>query len=262
MPKTVADYEDAVRRITNAEVDPDSTTREDVLADLGGANAPQVTREVARGIADAVVTEDRVLEAIEGSGELPSEAEIDAIAAVSDDYDQSDRVQAVAREVSGRIATVEEVEAAVRERQSQGGPTFREQVETAVDELASRQEFVGESPDAVASEKAREIGAPRETEFKRAQVQTVGGADQVTPKELGVSDRTTAVSVVTDSSGNTIGVVGGYNESDRRGVAEQLGAERVYDNIGDVQDSMTLEQGNGEAHLMLDGRRIREVSVE
>ena len=42
---TVADYEDAVRRIAEADVPDDATTAAEVRQALSGSNAPQVTRE-------------------------------------------------------------------------------------------------------------------------------------------------------------------------------------------------------------------------
>ncbi len=258
MPKTVADYEDAVRRITAAEVSPDSTTAGDVLADLRGANAPQVTRAIAREIADSIVTEDRIIEAIESSGELPSEGVITATTTAFDDYDLEDRQDAVQRAVRERVATVEDVEEAVRERREQGGPVFREQVETAVGEVAGSREFVGESADEVATEQAREIGAPRESEYRQAAVDTLT-EETVTPADSPdiPGESSTPIPIVRNQQGEVVGVQVAGSQKAAEAVAESRDAEVV----GGV-DEFGLEQGGGEAHLTLDGERIREVSVE
>lgn len=262
MPKTVADYEDAVRRIARAEVDPNSTTAAEVRSDLHGANTPQLTPEVAEGVADAIVTEERVLEEIEASGELPTEAEIDVITSVSDDYDLDDRVDAVAEGVSGRVATVEEVEAAVREREAQTfGPTFREQVETAVDEVASRQEFVGASPGEVSGEQARKIGAPREADFERAAAQTAAKADSVTPSDVveGTTSKT-PVQLIRDTSGDVVAATGGPGGEVAREVADQYGAQ--YLSADEVVKAMDTEGTGERVSLTLRGREVGEVSVE
>jgi hypothetical protein len=263
MPKTVADYDDAVRRIANTEVDPNSTTAAEVRSDLHGANTPQLTPEVAEGVADAIVTEERVIDAIESAGDLPTEAEIPAIASVADDYELDDRVDAVAESVGKRVATVEDVETAVRERQDQTvGPTFREQVEAAVDSVEqSGKQFVGESPNEVASEQAREIGAPRETNFRRAATQTVAQAEQVTPAEvLEDTSAQTPVQVIEDSSGEVVAATGGPSEDLGREVAEQLDAQ--YMSTEQVVDSMDTEGAGERVSLTLAGREVGEVDVE
>ena len=264
MPKTVADYDDAVRRIAEADVPDDATTEEEVRRALRDADAPQVTGEVADGIADSILTEDRVIEAIEASGELPGEDEIDAIVNVSDDYGMDDRVESVEAGVRDRVATREDVTRSINERREQKGsrPTFREDVEAAVDSVAERKQIVGEGPAEITQERSRELGAPSEQEFDRARTRTIAQGEQVSPSEIGVSDRKTPVSVVTNDSGEAVGVVGGSNAEDRRGVAEHVGANRVFDSINDLENSFGLDQSPGRATLTIDGEAVGEVDVE
>lgn len=259
-PKTIADYEDAVRRITQAEVPDDATTQADIRKALAETQSPQVTREIADEIADSVVSEERVIEAIQSSGELPSQNEIDAIVDVSDDYDMADRVAEVADSVSDRVATVEDVEAAVESRRQEGKPTFREEVETAVDEVSREREFVGDSPDNVADRTAREIGAPSETNFRREATQAVAQAEQVTPSEVveGTSAKT-PVQVIEDSSGEVVAATGGPSAETGRQVAEELGAE--YMDTQEVVDEMSTAGTGDRVDLTLRGRKIGEVDV-
>ena len=273
---TVADYDEAVRRIAEADVPDGATTDAEVRQALSGANAPQVTREVAEGVADAVVTEDGVIEAIEASGELPSEGELSAITDVADEYDLGGRVDEVADAVSDRVATIEDVETAVRERQEQaassGRPTFREDVETAVNEVADRQEFAGGNPDEVATEQARDLGAPSRSTYERARSSLATGDDQVTPAGVlgeeeatsiqGVAETTASQPspVINDEGGNPVAVTGAPSQEAGERMAEELGTE--YVSINEVNDSIGLEQESGSAHLTFRGSRVGEVDVE
>lgn len=259
--KTIADYEDAVRRIVDAHVGPGSTTREAVRRDLRRAGAPQITPEVIDGIVANVLTEDRVVEAIEASGELPSRSEIDAITSVSDDYDMRDRVDEVADRVRDRVATVEDVEEAIADRRRPGRPTFREEVDTAVAEVAGRREFVGEAPDEVAREQALEIGAPRESNFRRASAQTVARAESITPADvLDTTSAQTPVQVIRDSSGNAVAATGGPREEIGREVAESIGAP--YMSTEEVVESMNVAGSGERVDLTLGGAKVGEVDVE
>lgn len=273
---TVADYEDAVRRIAEADVPDDATTQAEVRQALSGANAPQVTREVADGVADSLVTEERVIEAIEASGELPSEAELGAITDVSDDYDLDGRVEAVEDAVRERIATREDVETAVRERQEQarssGRPTFREDVEGAVDSVAERKELVGESADEVATEQAREVGAPSRSAYEKARTRLATGDDSVSAADVlgeeeatslkGVGEKTarTPASVIHGESGDPVALTGAPTQEAGERMAAELGTE--YVSINEVNDSIGLEQSGGRATLTFRGEPVGEVEVE
>lgn len=262
---TVADYEDAVRRIVKANVDPDATTKAEVERALAGSEAPQVTREVAEGVADNVLTTDKVVSAIDASGELPSEGEIDAVVSVSDDYDMSDRVRAVSDEVRDTVATVEDVERAVRERQGQRGnqPTFREHVESAVDSVAGQKQFVGESPDEVAREQAREIGAPRESAFRDATVKASMPDSAVTPANRDdlSSNSKTPMNLIEDTSGNVVGAFGGASQG---GVSpEETAAEMGVDYLGSTSEIDFNISGSGSrVDVTLRGHKVGEVDVE
>jgi len=262
---TVADYDEAVRRIAEADVPDDATTDAEVRQALSGANAPQVTREVADDVADALVTEERVIDAIEASGELPSEGELGAVTDVADEYDLDGRVEEVEDAVRDRVATIEDVETAVRERQEQaassGRPTFREDVEGAVDSVGEEKQIVGESSDEIVGEQAREVGAPRRSDFERAKAQAVATGDQVTPSEVVEgTEAKTPVSVIRDESGEAVAATGGPSDETGRRVAEEVGAE--YMPTEEVTEEMST-QGVGESvSLTLRGERIGEVGVE
>ncbi|GGJ17594.1 hypothetical protein GCM10008995_29230 [Halobellus salinus] len=266
MPKTIADYEDAVRRIAAKHVPADATTEDEVRRALSGSEVgPQVTRDVLDGIAENLLTEDRVLEAIEDSGELPSEGEIDAIVSVADDYDMDDRVETVEDAVRSSVATVEDVQGAVRDRQDQaaasGRPTFREDVEGAVDEVAETKQFVGESPDEVTAEQAREIGAPSETAFRGAAARTIANGDQVNPSEVLEDTRSeTPVSVIRDTDGGVVAATGAQREELGEQVAEQYGVE--YMSAQEVEDSLGTRGTGDRVSLTLGGRKVGEVDVE
>ena len=238
MAKTVADYPDAVKRIVGAEVPDDATTEAEVRAALAGAEGSQVTRDVADNVTDNVLTEERVRDAIENSGELPSENEISAIADASDDYDMGDRVAEVSDAVSDNVATVEDVEG-------------------AVDSVAETQEFVGADADDVVEQQAREVGAPTERDYRQAAVNAVS-QDTVTPAEDPSidSDNSTPIPVVTDQRGEVVGVQTAGSTAAAEAVAESRGAEVV----GGV-DEFDLNQGSGRATLTLGGREVGEVDL-
>lgn len=273
MGKTVADYPDAVRRIAEADVPADATTQAEVKRALNGADAPQVTREVADGIADSLLTEERVIEAIESSGEIPTEGELDAVTSVADDYDMSDRVEAVQKEISDRVATVEDVEGAVRERQDQAGsagrPTFREDVEAAVDSVSREKEIVGESKDQVVSEQAVEVGAPSRSDYEQARASLATGDDQVAPADVledptsieGVGETTAnnPATVIRSQSGEAVALAGAPSQEAGEAMAEELGAE--YTSFSEINDSIGLEQGRGKATLTINGEPVEEVDV-
>ncbi len=272
---TVADYDDAVRRIAEANVPDDATSQAEVQAALSAADAPQVTREVAEGVADAVVTEERVIEAIEQSGELPQEAELAAITDVADDYDLDGRVEAVTEAVSDRVATVEEVESAVRERQEQatasGRPTFREDIEAAVETVEEGQQFAGESTDEVVAEQARDIGAPSRQDYERARARLATGDGQVTPTEVlgedateiqGVGEQTAqnSVTVINSESGDPVALTGAPSEEAGERMAEELDAD--YVSFNEVNEEIGLDQSAGRAKLTFRGETVGEVDVE
>jgi hypothetical protein len=269
MPKTVAEYPDAVDRIVDAEVRPGSTTRSEVVRDVRG-KSPQLTEEVAEDLADAIVTEERVIGAIETSGEVPTEAEIEAISAVSDDYDMSDRVQAVADRVSANVATVEEIEGAVSDRARQSDQLFREEIEGAIDSLEQQgQQIVGSDRETVVQEQAERRGAPSETAFRGAAARTVS-TEGVAPNDVmddateisGVAESTAdqEIPVIRDTSGEVVGLVGARTDELGESVAEEIGAEYLG-GVSDIGDEFTTSGSGSRVDLNLRGRKVGEVDV-
>jgi len=261
----VSDYPDAVRRILDANVDPGAVTEAEIAAALSASNAPQVTREVAQGVAQNALTVDMIREAVETTGEVPTEAELESMAAVADKYDMQDRVEAVSDASKQRFATFEDIRVSVEaERetaQSQGEPVFREDVDDAIAGVEQRKELVGQSRDQVVDTEATRVGAPTRQQFERAEVQAVAQGEQVSPKEAGVSDRSTPVSVITSQSGETLGVVGGSRAEDRQGVAEQVGTDRVFESVDDLGSAFGLQQSEGRATVTLDGKPVADLDV-
>ncbi|WP_336331122.1 hypothetical protein [Haloarcula sp. CGMCC 1.2071] len=261
----ISDYEDAVRRIVEADVPDDAVTKADVERALIEANIPQYTSDVIEGMTDAVVTVDRVVEAIQSTGKVPSSSQVDALTDISDDYDMDDRVAEVSSQVREQVATEEDIESAIRERREQAResnrPTFKQDVEGAVSEVSESKQLVGQSADEVTSEQAREIGAPDETSFRREATQTVAQAEQVNPSEVidGTSAKT-PVQVIEDSSGDVIAATGGPSEDIGSQVADELGAE--YLSTEQVVEEMSTA-GTGETvDVTLRGRTVGEVDVE
>lgn len=261
MPKTVADYEDAVRRITRKEVDPNATTKAEVRQALRSADVPQLTDKVIDNFVDAIVTEDRVIQAIEENGELPSSREIDDMVELADDYQLDDRVEAVAQEVHDTVATVEDVRTAVAANQPSDRPMLREDVESAVDQVADQKVFAGESPDEVASEQAREVGAPSRSDYEDAQREALS-ADTVTPakREDIPNSSDTPVSVIRDESGDPVLAVG--IGAGAEAVAEETGAEAFTGSPQDLQSEMEVSGSGETADITLRGQKIGEVPIE
>lgn len=269
MSATVADYPEAVDRITEAHVRPEHTTRADVIAALRRDSGPQITPEVAADLADNILTEERVIEAIDSSGEVPTESEIRAFVDVSDDYDMDDRQGSVEEAIRERVATAEDIDRAVESRRPTDRPMFREDVESGVSEVASSKEIRGADPDDVVSEEAVERGAPRETDFRGAAARTAGSPDDVvSPADLGIGSQTTGVSVIRDTSGNPVVAFGGAGQIDGRpageAVAEELGAEYAGSGTEAIESISNdfRTSGTGESvNLTFRGRAVGEVDV-
>lgn len=104
----------------------------------------------------------------------------------------------------------------------------------------------------VSDRRAEQIADNVESEIRGSKAQTLAQSDQVTPSEAGVSDRSTPVSVIRDTSGNAVGVAGGL-EDDRQAIADQEGA-RAYDSLQDLQDDLVTES---DRTVRLGGRRVR-----
>jgi len=259
----VSDYSDAVKRIAEADVDPQSATRDAVLADLAGSDSPQITREVANNLADAVVTAEDVLEGLEGRGELPTSDDVERVTGALDDYDLDDRVDGLSDAIEDEVVLEEDVDRAVRDRQASTGsrPTFAEEVETAVDEAAEGREFVGSSRDEVADSKAREIGAPPERNYRSEVAQTIAQADSVTPADVVEgTEAQTPVQIVRDSSGRAVAATGGPSEEIGRQVAQSEGTE--YLSTEEAVESMGVAGSGETVDLRFQGRKVGEVDVQ
>jgi len=248
----ISDYPEAVERIAGAEVEPNASTRDAVLADLAGADAPQITREVAANLADAIVTVEDVREGLDGRGELPTSSDVERVAGALDDYDLGDRVDAVSDAVEGEVVLEEDVdrEVAERERSKRSGePVFREEVETSVEEAADGREFVGSSSDEVAESKAQDLGAPTESEFRQTASQALQGSRIETEEGSAFA--------VESVDGETVGVYGATTAA-REAAAKKTGAE----NLGNVSlDDMEAQQSEGRTEVLLEGQTVGEVDV-
>jgi hypothetical protein len=248
----ISDYPDAVRRIAEANVDPRSEARDAVLTDLAGSDSPQVTREVAANLADAILTAEDVLEGLDGRGELPPSSDVERVAGALDDYDLSDRVDSVSDAVEGEVVLEEDVDRAVAERERSkrsGEPVFREEVETSVDEAADGREFVGSSSDEVADSKAQDLGAPTESEFRQTASQALQGSRIETEEGSAFA--------VESVGGETVGVYGGTVDA-REAAAAETGAE----NLGNVSlDDVEARQSTGQTEVLLEGQTVGEVDV-
>lgn len=255
----ITDHPDAVRRIVDSQVSDDSTTVEEVLNDLRSVSDGRVTREHAQSISNSIVTEERIIQAIEASGELPTAGELNAITSAVDEFGMGDRQSDVLNSVSDRVATTEDFEAAIErdrpltradaeamvsgmDKEIRGAdpqdladdivtvedvvqspdtdprrssePVFREDVESTTRDMSAGSGLADSSDrvDEVAREASREIGAPSESAYKRAQIQAV--SETVTPaNEPDVAnDSSTPVNVVRDESGDVAGVYGSSAE--------------------------------------------------
>lgn len=263
---TIADYPDAVDRIAG-DLDPGATTEAEIEAILRG-DSPQLTDDVVSNLADAIVTEDDVVEAIDASGQIPEDDEIEAIAELSDQYEQGDRVESVSEAVRDRVATVEDIDQSVEAERPSDGPMFKEDVEDGVRSVASEKEIRGASPEDVVETEAQERGAPSETSFRSASASATQPDDAVSPKDLGIGEQSTPVNVIRDSSGEAVVAFGGSGEIDGQpageAVAESIGAE--YAGTGtDALESIEQDfdvSGTGESvNLTFRGRSVGEVDV-
>ena len=259
----VSDYPDAVRRIAESDVPDDVTSEAEVRAALRDSDSAQVTLDVAQNLAESVLTEERVLDAIQSTGELPSEGELGAFTEVADDYDMGDRQREVRDRVRDRVATVEDVDEAVDGvADAREGPLFREDVETGVATVESTgKEFIGSSTDDVVSAEARERGAPRESDFRRESAQIIAQSDSVTPSEVvDGTEAQTPVNVIRDANGDPIAATGGPGGETSERVAEQIGAD--YLSAEDVTQNLDVEGRGERADVTLHGTKVGEVDVE
>lgn len=258
----ISDYEDAVRRIVNADVDPESVTRASVLADLAAVDDPQVTKDVAQNLADAVVTTEDVVDALASTDEIPTEGEIEAATGVADNYDMGDRVDGVADVMIDETVTVEDVreatEAQVDAVESSGRIPTKDDVRQAATSVEG--EVVAGDPEDMVDEIARDLGTPDADDLNRERAQTIAQADQIEPREV-VEDTnsTTPVQVVRDGNGDPVVATGGASRELGEAVADEVGVE--YRDRGEVVDSFDVRGRGSTVDLTLEGSKVGEVDI-
>jgi hypothetical protein len=255
---SIADYPAALRRIVDADVPDDATTRDEILSYLRSSDAPQITPENAADAADAITTYEDVIAAIENSSEIPRMEEIDSIARALDKYDL-DLTDAVVDDVSGDIASKEDFENAV----SDADPTFREDVQEAVESVSSSKDVVGGSADEIVDDLSRQASAPSQSQFAS------GVADSIEQSGLDVDDvvddapGSGSVNTVRDESGEVVAVqsAGRTTSESVQAVAEELGADTFNNPQELVDETEVVAEGGGRASLEFRGRKIGEVQV-
>jgi len=138
----------------------------------------------------------------------------------------------------GWFPTADEVSEAVGEPHSDG-ITTREDVGDAVDAV-DEVGYGDDTHDALTDAVSREVGAPSEQEAQRASIEAV--SDTVTPGEVIEGDeRSTPVSVVRNTDGETIGTVGGNAADD---VADELGV-RSFGDVNEFSSSLSVRPAPG-----------------
>lgn len=259
---SILDYPGAVDRIADAEVDPDSIFASDVISDL--IDSDHVTREVAQDIAEGgVPTVEGVQAELEKKGEIPSVADIQA-AIESDTLDgvsDSVRSQNMAADLDQIYVTEEDVSDITAEIQARAGDeTQRVYREDVADEIADRtnsKQWVGGDETEISESVADRIGAPTKEAVQQAGLQalTSNQRDVTAENTPGYNGSGERVSVITNTSGETVGVLGSGGAAGA--VAEQEGVETLTGGT----EAFGLSQGGGKATLTLNGEPIREVDV-
>jgi hypothetical protein len=255
---SIADYPAALRRIVDADIPDDATTRDEILSFLRSSDAPQITPENAADAADAITSYEDVVAAIENTGEIPRSEEIDSIARALDEYDL-DLTDEVVEDVSGDIATREDFEDAVRS----SDPTFREDVEDAVDSVSSSKDVVGGSTDDIVDDLARQASAPSQAEFSAGVAESVESSDIRVEEVVEDPPGTGGLNTVRDESGEVVAVQAASRmpSENVEAAAEELGADRIESTQELVDNTEVVAEGGGRASLEFRGRKIGEVQV-
>lgn len=111
------------------------------------------------------------------------------------------------------------------EEAHEGGVMTREMVDKAV-EQADKIGYSGARKQALSDGVSREIGAPRESDLRSAQLEQV--TESVSPAAIVEGDeRTTPVSIVRNTEGDVVGTVGASGPGEA--VAEEMGGEHLGD---------------------------------
>lgn len=258
---SILDYPGAVDRIADAEVDPDSIFASDVIDDL--IDSDHVTRDVAQDIAEGgVPTVEGVQAELEQRGEIPSVADIQA-AIESDTLDgvsDSVRSQNMAVDLDQIYVTEGDVSEITAEIQARAGDenerVYREDVADEIADRTNDKQWVGGDETEISDNVADRIGAPREETVQQEGLQALTENQRtVTEDTPGYNGSGEDVSVITNTSGETVGVLGSSGAAEA--VAEQEGAETITGGT----EAFGLSQGGGTATLTLDGEPIREIDV-
>lgn len=141
MSPDISDYEDAMDRIMSADVPPDATGRGEVARALS-ESGPQVTLEVANNVANAVLTEEQVREALDGQGSLPSEGLVDSASQGLSDYSDESRRQRVAEEVKNAIVLERDIDEAINRDRSR--LPSESEIEQDIAEATSGKDWIGQ----------------------------------------------------------------------------------------------------------------------
>ena len=142
MATDISDYPEALDRILSADVSPDSTSRGEVAKDLS-QGGPQVTLEVAANVADSVLTEEQLTNALDNRGEIPEEDLIDAAARGLSDHSDADREDRVIDAVREQVATREDLTSAVEQDRSR--LPSRDELREEIEEQLGEKRVVGVS---------------------------------------------------------------------------------------------------------------------
>lgn len=140
------------------------------------------------------------------------------------------------------------------------GVTTREEIHEAV-ENADGVGYSSSHRDSVTSAIARDVGAPTESELQQAQLSAL--SESVTPGEMiEGDDRSTPSSVVRDTEGDPVGIVGPQSGQE---IAEEMGVEYLGSSPSDFADDLSVQAApdGSRGLLYYNGRAaIAEVDLE
>lgn len=176
---------------------------------------------------------------------------------VLDDLEDADFVNG--KEVADWMLTRDDVDI-TGDTAHTNGVTTREEVAEAV----SKADDVGyseERKNALTDGVSRDVGAPKESELRKAEIGMV--SETTTPSaEIEGDTRTSQLSLVRNQGGDVVGVVGGGGSAGKD-VAEQLGADH-YGGIKEFTDSLYAKPApDGRKALLYDadGDTVGEVDL-
>jgi hypothetical protein len=249
------DYEDAARRILDANVPDNAVSRADVVDALRTAGDARVAGGAVDMVLDYALTEEDVYASIEASGELPSDSELGAFVAGTDGVGSEGRRRAVEQAVSDEVVTREMVENSVRA----SSPTYRDEVESAVEGATGRRKMLGASQDEVVDEFAREIGTPRRSDVEGMASSIVRDADSVKVRDVVEGSEANApVSIVRDEGGDVVAALGRQDAAEA--VAQDTGGRAI--SPSELKTELGVRTtGGSTADVTLGGAKVGEVEV-